>query len=175
MRSMCPLPLTLSTLQNSCLNEISLDKWTSAGNKTPFYLQSKHWSCPAEWIPNSSITIRMAQLSTFIMLKPTVQNTHMHTHARTHTPATLMSSVTVWDRSPVRDGGCGGSVAVTMSRRNVEKQTILFCSVHPTVPPPLTPESCHPQCKTLPRPLRSETLGQDLCGPDYLIVFLVPS
>lgn len=32
-------------------------------------------------------------------------------------------------------GGCSG--VVTMSRRNSE--TMLFCSVHPTLPPPLTP------------------------------------
>lgn len=37
-------------------------------------------------------------------------------------------------------GGCSGSVAVTMNKRNAE--TILLCSVRPTLPPPLTPGSC---------------------------------
>lgn len=46
-----------------------------------------------------------------------------------------MRSFAVWDCCSVR----GGSVAVTMSRRNVEKQTILFYSVHPTHPPPPKP------------------------------------
>lgn len=61
---------------------------------------------------------------------------------------------------PCWEGGvCGGSVAVTMSRRNVGRQTILFCGVHPTLPPPLTPESCHSQSKILLRPSQSGTLG----------------
>lgn len=37
-------------------------------------------------------------------------------------------------------GGCSGGGAVTMNKRNAE--TILLCSVGPTLPPPLTPGSC---------------------------------
>lgn len=85
MWSMCLLPLALSALQNSCLNEISLDKWTSAGNKNPFLSAKQTLEPPTKWIPNSWITITIAQLSTLIMLKLTVQNTHtsVHTHTRT--------------------------------------------------------------------------------------------
>lgn len=67
-----------------------------------------------------------------------------------------MSSFTVWDCCPVRGGSHGGSVAVTMSTRNVEKQTTLFCSVHPAPPTLKSRKLSLAVCKNFPR-LRQPT------------------
>lgn len=49
-----------------------------------------------------------------------------------------MRNFSVWDCCPVGVGvgGCSGGGVMMMSRRNAE--TILFCSVHPALPPPPT-------------------------------------
>lgn len=71
---------------------------------------------------------------------------HAHTQMRAHT---YMNSSHANEKFlslsllPCRlAGGCSGSGVLTMSRRNSE--TILFCGVRPTLPPPLTPPPHHP-------------------------------